>query len=146
MHRRDELGNNLNREIVVYCASGGRSAYAQRQLMQLGFTNVTNGGGLSQMISRRNVQQTAPKAVSAEPLIVDVRTPAEFAGGAYPGALNIPLDELPNRLGELGEKSRDITVYCASGARSAYAQRMLEQMGYANVKNGGGLMHMMMRR
>ncbi|MEI6755259.1 MAG: FAD-dependent oxidoreductase [Paludibacter sp.] len=145
MRRRDELGNNLNREIVVYCASGARSAYAQRQLMQLGFTNVTNGGGLSQMMSRRNVQQAAPKAVSTEPLIVDVRTPAEFAGGAYPDAINIQLDELPNRLGELGDKSRDITVYCASGARSAYAQRMLLQMGYINVKNGGGLMQMMSR-
>ena len=146
MYRRDELGNNLNREIVVYCASGGRSAYAQKQLMQIGFTNVTNGGGLSQMMSRRNAQPSAPKAVSAEPIIVDVRTPGEFAGGAYPGAKNIPLDELPSRINELGDKSRDITVYCASGARSAYAQRMLMQMGYADVKNGGGLMHMMMRR
>ena len=146
MRRREELGENLNREIVVYCASGGRSAYAQRQLLQLGFTNVINGGGLSQMMSRRNVQQTAAKAVSTEPIIVDVRTPAEFAGGAFPGAVNIPLDELPSRINELGDKSRDITVYCASGARSAYAQRMLMQMGYADVKNGGGLMHMMMRR
>ncbi len=94
MRRREELGNNLNREIVVYCASGGRSAYAQRQLMQIGFTNVANGGGLSQMMSRQNVQQAVPKAFSAEPLIVDVRTPAEFAGGAYPGAVNIQLDEL----------------------------------------------------
>ncbi|MEI6554702.1 MAG: FAD-dependent oxidoreductase [Paludibacter sp.] len=146
MRRREELGNNLNREIVVYCASGGRSAYAQRQLMQIGYTNITNGGGLSSMMARRNEQQTVSKAVSAEPLIVDVRTPAEFAGGAYPGAVNIQLDELPSRINELGNKSRDITVYCASGARSAYAQRMLQQMGYTDVKNGGGLMHMMMKR
>ena len=146
MRRRDQLGTNLNREIVVYCASGGRSAYAQRQLMQIGFTNVTNGGGLSQMMSRSNLQQIATKTVSAEPIIIDVRTPTEFAGGAYPGAKNIPLDELPSRINELGDKSRDITVYCASGARSAYAQRMLLQMGYSDVKNGGGLMHMMMRR
>jgi len=38
---------------VVYCASGGRSAYAQRMLMQAGYTNVMNGGGLSSMMSRR---------------------------------------------------------------------------------------------
>jgi rhodanese-related sulfurtransferase len=50
------------------------------------------------------------------------------------------------RIDELGSKDRDITLYCASGARSAYAQRMLQQMGFKNVKNGGGLMHMMMRR
>jgi NADPH-dependent 2,4-dienoyl-CoA reductase/sulfur reductase-like enzyme/rhodanese-related sulfurtransferase len=145
MSRRAEFGTDLNREIIVYCASGGRSAYAQRQLMQLGYTNVTNGGGLSQMMSRRNVQVAAPKA-SNGPLIVDVRTPAEFAGGAYDGAINIQLDELPARVAELGDKSRDITLYCASGARSAYGQRILQQMGFTNVTNGGGLMHMMMRK
>jgi NADPH-dependent 2,4-dienoyl-CoA reductase/sulfur reductase-like enzyme/rhodanese-related sulfurtransferase len=146
MRRREEFGTDLNREIVVYCASGGRSAYAQRQLMQLGYTNVTNGGGLSSMMARRNVQHSAPKTPSNEPLIVDVRTPGEFAGGAYQGAVNIQLDELPARVNELGDKSRDITLYCASGARSAYAQRMLQQMGFTKVTNGGGLMHMMMRK
>lgn len=146
MSRRAEFGTDLNREIVVYCASGGRSAYAQRQLMQLGYTNVTNGGGLSSMMARRNVQYSAPKNPSNEPLIVDVRTPGEFAGGAYQGAVNIQLDELPARIHELGDKSRDITLYCASGARSAYGQRMLQQMGFTNVTNGGGLMHMMMRK
>ncbi len=79
-------------------------------------------------------------------LVVDVRTPGEFHGGAYPGAINIPLDELQSRLDELGNKDREITLYCASGARSAYAQRMLMQLGYNKVQNGGGLMHMMMKR
>ena len=90
-------------------------------------------------------KQAAPKP-SNIPLIVDVRTPGEFAGGAYEGAINIQLDELQARVAELGDKSRDITLYCASGARSAYGQRMLQQMGFSNVKNGGGLMHMMMRK
>ncbi len=80
------------------------------------------------------------------PLVVDVRTPGEFHGGAYPGAINIPLDELQSKINELGSKDREITLYCASGARSAYAQRMLMQLGYTKVQNGGGLMHMMMRR
>ena len=75
---------------------------------------------------------------------MDVRTPAEFASGAYPGAVNIQLDELPHRINELGDKSREITLYCASGARSTYAERMLVQLGFANVKNAGGLMQMMM--
>lgn len=87
-----------------------------------------------------------PVAASEGPIVVDVRTPGEFRGGAYPGAVNIQLDELASRVGELGSKDRDITLYCASGARSAYAQRMLMQMGFTNVKNGGGLMHMMMRK
>lgn len=145
--RRAEFGENPDREIIVYCTSGGRSAYAQRMLMQMGYTNVTNGGGLSSMMARRNTQSAATsKTVSNEPLIVDVRSTGEFYGGAYPGAVNIPLDELPNRINELGDKNRDITLYCASGARSAYGQQVLQQLGFSNVKNGGGLMHMMMRR
>lgn len=80
------------------------------------------------------------------PLVVDVRTAMEFLGGAYPDAINICLDEIQERLEDLGDKDRDITLYCASGARSAYAQQMLRQMGFTKVKNGGGLMHMMMKR
>jgi NADPH-dependent 2,4-dienoyl-CoA reductase/sulfur reductase-like enzyme/rhodanese-related sulfurtransferase len=83
---------------------------------------------------------------SKSPIVVDVRTPMEFLGGAYPDAINISLDEMQARINEFGDKDRDITLYCASGARSAYAQQILRQLGYTNVKNGGGLMHMMMRR
>ena len=78
------------------------------------------------------------------PLIIDVRTPEEFEYGAVPGAVNIPMDDLAIHSENLGSSERDITVYCASGARSAYAVRMLQQMGFANVQNGGGIMDMMM--
>ena len=77
-------------------------------------------------------------------LIVDVRTVAEFRSGAYPSAVNIPLDDLMRRREELGtDLNRDIVVYCASGGRSAYAQRQLMQLGYTNITNGGGLSSMM---
>ena len=147
-YRYEELGKNTQREIIVYCASGARSAYAQQLLRSLGYSNVSNGGGLAYMMSQFGKAAVAPnvQTVNNEPLVVDVRTPQEFKGGAYPNAINIQLDELANRVDELGSKQRDITLYCASGARSAYAQRMLQQMGFSNVKNGGGLMHMMMRR
>ncbi len=145
MERYQELGSNPAREIVVYCASGARSAYAQRLLAQMGYTKVKNGGGIAAMMAARTAKTASP-GHSGEPLVVDVRTSEEFVSGAYPGAVNIPLDELPLRLGELGGSSREITLYCASGARSAYAQRFLQQQGYSNVKNGGGLMHMMMSR
>jgi len=138
--RITELGSK-SREITLYCASGARSAYAQRVLMQFGFTNVKNGGGIAAMMAGRNTRPAAN--LSAEPIIVDVRTPQEYAGGAFPGAINIPLDDLQMRLGELGSKSREITLYCASGARSAYAQRVLQQLGFTNTKNGGGIMQMM---
>ncbi len=141
-----ELGNNARREIVVYCATGARSAYAQRLLMQIGYTNVKNGGGIAAMMARRNAAKTTNAAPSTGPLVVDVRTPEEYYSGAYPGAINIPLDELHARMDELGSKSREITLYCASGARSAYAQRMLMQMGFTNTRNGGGIMQMMRQR
>jgi rhodanese-related sulfurtransferase len=80
-----------------------------------------------------------------EPLIVDVRTPEEFDAGAVQGAVNVPLDDLGGYIEQLGEKDREITVYCASGARSAYALRILQQVGFSNVHNGGGLMDMMAR-
>ena len=141
-NRLDELGSNLAREVIVYCASGGRSAYAQRMLEQLGYTHVKNGGGIASMMASRKAKPSITNS-SNEPLIVDVRTPEEFRTGAYPGAINIPLDELQMRIIELGSKTRDITLYCASGARSAYAQKGLQQMGFSNVKNGGGIMQMM---
>ena len=144
MERYGELGNNKSRDIIVYCASGARSAYAQRMLTQLGYTNVKNGGGIASMMAQRSTKVSAT-AVSSEPLIVDVRSKEEFSGGAFPGAVNIPVDELPKRIGELGSRSRELTLYCASGARSAYGQRVLLQLGFTNVKNGGGLMQMMMR-
>ena len=77
------------------------------------------------------------------PLVIDVRTTEEFNMGAHPDAICIPLDELTARMDELGAKDRDITLYCASGARSAYGVRILAQNGFSNVKNGGGIMQMM---
>jgi len=145
MERYEELGENPSRDIVVYCASGARSAYAQRMLAQLGYTHVKNGGGIGAMMARRNTKTSATHP-SNEPLVVDVRTPEEFQAGAFPGATNISLDELQGRISELGSQSRDITLYCASGARSAYGQRVLQQLGFSNVKNGGGIMQMMRRR
>lgn len=149
MNRYEELGNNADREIIVYCATGARSAYAQRLLMQIGYTNVKNGGGLHSMMAQvRSTEQPKQEAkqVSNEPLVVDVRTRGEFQSGAFPGAINIDLDQLAAKANELGDKSREITLYCASGARSAYGVRVLQSLGFTNVKNGGGLMHMMMRR
>jgi len=149
MQRYEELGNNVDRDIIVYCASGARSAYAQRMLAQIGYTNVKNGGGLHAMMAQvrsANQPKQETKPVSNEPLIVDVRTRGEFMSGAFPGAVNIDLDQLASKAHELGDKNREIVLYCASGARSAYGVRMLQQMGFTDVKNGGGLMHMMMRR
>lgn len=82
---------------------------------------------------------------SNEPLIIDVRTTEEFSYGAYPGAINIPLDEIESSVEKLGNKDRKITLYCASGARSDYAMKILNAYGFTNLENGGGLSKMMSR-
>ena len=141
--RYSELGNDLTREITVYCASGARSAYAEGILKQIGYKNVTNGGGLTRMMSQ--VKSEPKQSNENELLVVDVRSVGEFKSGAYPGAINIPLDEIPKNMAKFGSKQREIIVYCASGGRSSYAMQYLNQQGYTNVKNGGGISLMMMR-
>lgn len=69
-----------------------------------------------------------------EPLLVDIRTPAEVAQGAIPRAVHIPMHLLPVRLGEL-PRDRDVVLYCRSGARSYHACQYLSQQGYDNMIN-----------
>jgi rhodanese-related sulfurtransferase len=67
-------------------------------------------------------------------VILDVRTPEEFAAGHVPGAKNIPHDQLPNRLAELaGAKDKDIVVYCRSGRRSEMAINTLSSQGFERL-------------
>ncbi len=70
--------------------------------------------------------------------LVDVRSPGEFAGGALPGARNIPVHELDRRLAELS-KDRELVVYCASGGRSASAASLLARAGFTKVHDLGGI-------
>ena len=71
--------------------------------------------------------------------LLDVRTPDEFTLGTLPGAVNIPLDELRDRLTEL-PKDRMIYTFCAVGLRGYLAYRILTQHGFEKVRNlSGGL-------
>jgi rhodanese-related sulfurtransferase len=71
--------------------------------------------------------------------IIDVRTPAEFRDGSYPGAINIPLASLMARMNELEPKDAPVVLFCASGARSARGARLLKMAGFSDVINAGGL-------
>lgn len=72
--------------------------------------------------------------------VVDVRTTDEYARRHIPGSLSIPLQELEERLDELPERDRPITVVCEHGLRSAAACRLLSEHGYAKAVNvDGGL-------
>ena len=79
------------------------------------------------------VRAEAHQIVDAGARLVDVRTPEEFAAGHIEGAVNIPVQDLPARMDELGRKDEPIVVYCRSGARSGSAKRTLESAGYTNV-------------
>ncbi len=70
-------------------------------------------------------------------LFVDVRTRKEFEAGSIPGSLNLPREELRERIGEL-PKDRDLVVLCRSGVRSYAACRVLAQSGFEHPKNLSG--------
>lgn len=57
--------------------------------------------------------------------IVDVRTPAEFSGGHVAGSINIPLQEINDRIEELSQLKMPLILCCASGGRSGVAQQVL---------------------
>ncbi len=68
-------------------------------------------------------------------LIADVRSPGEFAqGDAYPGAVNIPVDSVSDRIKEFGaDLDRNIITYCAAGVRAGSAANTLRGAGFRNV-------------
>ncbi len=74
-------------------------------------------------------------------LIVDVRTPEEFAQGHLDNAINIPLNTVETGFSNIA-KDRSIVVYCRSGNRSGMAMQSLVKQGFINVHNGGGLSEM----
>ena len=77
-----------------------------------------------------------PAQIPEGAFLLDVREPAEVAGGTIPGAVNIPLGDLRDRLGEV-PKDRPIVVFCKVGQRGYFAERILVQRGY-NVFNLSG--------
>ena len=77
-------------------------------------------------------------AVAAGATVLDVRTAAEFERGAIPGAINVCVDELRDRLGELPDKDSPIVVHCAVGLRAHVAARILAQRGWSDVRNLSG--------
>jgi rhodanese-related sulfurtransferase len=74
--------------------------------------------------------------MSNKQTIVDVRTPSEFMGGHVTGSINIPLQELMERLDEVKALPQPIILCCASGNRSGQATSYLKSLGI-NCSNGG---------
>lgn len=70
-------------------------------------------------------------------IILDVRTPGEYSGGHIRNSINIPLNELGNRISEIEKKNKPVITCCQSGMRSAQATSIL-QKNNIDVINGGG--------
>jgi len=79
------------------------------------------------------------QSTGADHVLLDVRTPQEFASGHIEGAVNIAVEELEYRLSEV-PADKEIIVYCQSGRRSAIAADTLEANGYT-VRDLGGVIN-----
>ncbi|MCB0318385.1 MAG: rhodanese-like domain-containing protein [Bdellovibrionales bacterium] len=72
-------------------------------------------------------------------LLIDVRNPDEYLEGHLANAINIPHDEIGNRISEISQfKEKKVVVYCRSGRRSGLAKTELLANGFNNVENAGG--------
>ena len=70
-------------------------------------------------------------------MLIDVRSPLEYASGHVDGAINLPLDQfVQGYQGVAPDKSRQVVLYCQSGARSGQAVQFLAQQGYSRAVNG----------
>ena len=72
-------------------------------------------------------------------VLLVVRTPDEYRQGHIPGSKNVPLQSIDKVTVMINNKATPIFVHCLSGARSRQAAAVLQQLGYTNVKNIGGI-------
>jgi phage shock protein E len=88
---------------------------------------------------KKNLKSRKMKELINKGTVVDVRSPQEFAGEHFPNAINVPLEQVPQKVNEFKELPKPIIAYCRSGNRSGMAVSMLKQAGITDVINGGGL-------
>ncbi len=77
-------------------------------------------------------------AVDEGAVLIDVRSPEEFAGGHLEGAINIPHTEIDALAQAIGDPSNHAVLYCRSGRRAGEAMKALHKLGYTGVINGTG--------
>ena len=70
--------------------------------------------------------------------LIDVRTPVEFNQGSLDGAVNMPLDSF-QQLKDSIDSSKPVLLYCRTGARSGMVKNYLDQLGFDQVHNIGGI-------
>ena len=131
---------------IVLITEPGQELEGKNRLARIGFDRVIGYLGEPyqvmfshpddvQIASRLTAQAMGERAAAIRDLqIIDVRNPGEAADGMIPGAINIPVGQLPDRVGELDPASPTV-VYCAGGYRSSVAASLLRQHGFEDVSD-----------
>ncbi len=143
-------GTVMSRERpIVIVAGPGREVESAMRLGRIGFDNVIGylRDGLRSLETRADLTRTTDRlspplaaarlASGSPPLAVDVRTPREHASRTIATSLNIPLNHLVERVGELPNE-RPLVVYCAGGYRSSIAASLLRSHGLTDVSEIAG--------
>jgi len=136
---------------IVIIAEPGREHEAALRLGRIGFDHVKGylNGGMAALAERPDLvwpteRASAPMiaeelASSNPPLLLDIRTPREWATRHIDGSMNVPLNHLQERIAEI-PRDRRIAVHCAGGYRSSIAASILHQYGLTNlIEMAGGL-------
>ncbi len=136
---------------IVIVAEPGREEEAAMRLGRIGYDNVTGylDGGMAALASQQDVTRRTERITPATvgehlalpnpPIIIDVRAENEYREMRIEGSLNIPLNHLQERIGEV-PSDRAVVVHCQSGYGAAIAMGILEQHGRTNATNMvGGL-------
>ena len=93
--------------------------------------------GLLDFLGLGNKSESIQEFIEKGAVIIDVRSPGEFAGGHIKGSKNIPLNEIGAKINEIKKQNKPVIACCASGMRSSQATSILKQNGIDAI-NGGG--------
>jgi hydroxyacylglutathione hydrolase len=131
---------------IVLMVDEGFELEGKNRLARIGFDRVIGflAEPIKEMLDHRDDVRVASRLAApvfnarqrelSDLQIVDVRNPGETEHGMVPGAVNIPVGQLPSRLGEL-DPARPTVVYCAGGYRSSVAASVLRSEGFADVSD-----------
>jgi len=133
--RIDVLATAIQARMTVYDLEEAELAYAPPYGAAKDPVNMA--GFVAANILRGDVRVVHADSIPEGAALLDVRTPGEFERSHIPGAVNVPLDELRERLGEVPDGD-PLVVYCLTGVRSYIACRILEPHGLRPINLSGG--------
>lgn len=136
--RVDLLSSVIKNKGTIYDLTEIEHAYAPPFSSAKDPVNMVGFVAENILLSRLKVIECSKfESIELNAVLIDVRTPVEFAEGTIEGALNIPLDEIRDRLAEI-PVDKPVYIFCQQGMRGYLAQRILIQNGFTDVTNLSG--------